>query len=604
MFRNFSMTVPSFNCLLKSLVNNVIVPLQVTVAILIFAACSRDKKSDDKVSEMKNAVESVLTEENEYSAIPEVATRIAQINAVLKSETPVLLLQNADQEQLLAQQIALKDTAFCKNIFDPKTKQAFRNEIFNVYQARPQEVSGSDGAAKIYKVEMYNYALNAVTTAFVDIHSQSVAAVSSAPQSQPDIPVGLKDLALKIAVNSKEVADALGYKPGEADALMANTKTSLNNTRCEQSMHLCVAPTFIKDDKALWAIVDLTDFKLVGIRWTNTGTTGPVKRISERKLKFDKIMECFCKQVTHLKKQNWDLNYVITTSDGMRISEVKYNDKLIVNNAKIVDWHVSYSNTDGFGYSDAVGCPEFSQAAVIAVSTPRVADIVENGKVTGFALEQNFSSEQWPLPCNYNYLQRYEFYTDGRFRSVAASLGRGCGNNGTYRPVMRIAFAGDRNTLSEWNETAWTPWTKEQWKLQNPRTKYFEKLYQYKISDEKGNGYYVEPGKGQFNDGGRGDNAYLFVTKQHLDKDEGEKDLVTIGPCCNTDYRQGPEKFIEANPEGIQNTGIVLWYVPQIKNDDTKGREYCWAESDLVNGVYKTKTFPCMCGPMFVPLKI
>lgn len=62
--------------------------------------------------------------------------------------------------------------------------------------------------------------------------------------------------------------------------------------------------------------------------------------------------------------------------------------------------------------------------------------------------------------------------------------------------------------------------------------------------------------KGQFNDGGRGDNAYLFVTKQHLDKDEGEKDLVTIGPCCNTDYKLGT-KFIEANPEGIQNTGII-----------------------------------------------
>jgi len=585
----------------KRIIHEWVLPL---ILVLLLTACSQEKKNTGgKNEEMKNALESVLVESESSVEIPEVISRITEIRNTLLAKTPVFLLKDADQEQSLAEQIALKDTSFCRNLFDSKTKRALRNEIFNVYQARPQEIPGNDNSMKIYKVEMYNYALNSTATAFVDITSQKVLNVNTAAQSQPDIPLNLKNLALKIAVSSPDVAKALGYKPGETDALMANTKTALNNTRCEQSMHLCVAPTFIKGDKALWAIVDLTDFRVVGIRWTNTGTTGPVKRVSERKLKFDKIMECFCKQVTHLKKQNWELNYVITTSDGMRISEVKYNDKLVVNNAKIVDWHVSYSNTDGFGYSDAVGCPEFSQAAVIAVSAPRVAEIMENGKTIGFALEQNFSSEQWPLPCNYNYLQRYEFYQDGRFRSVAASLGRGCGDNGTYRPVMRIAFTGNQNTLSEWTASTWSPWAKEQWKLQNPQTKYAENLYQYKIMDDKGSGFYLEPGRGQFKDGGRGDNAYLFVTKQHLDKDEGENDLVTIGPCCNTDYKQGPEKFIEPSPEAISNTSLVLWYVPQIKNDDTKGSEYCWAESYIEDGVYKTKTFPCMCGPMFVPFK-
>lgn len=583
-------------------INRTFQRLLIVLVWCIAASCSKDKKSENE-DEIKNAAESVLVETDTSASIPEVQSRLQEIRNTLTGKMPVMLLKNGDEDQVLAQQIALKDTSFTGNIVDKKTGKAFRNEIFNVYQARPQEIPGDAVPGKVYKVEMYNYARNATSTAFVDISSQKILNVITAPQSQPDIPLDLKDLAMKIAVNSQEVISALGYKPGETEALMANTKTALNNTRCEQSMHLCVAPTFVKGDKALWAIVDLTDFRLVGIRWTNTGTTGPVKRISERKLKFDKVMECFCKQVTHLKKQNWELNYVITTSDGMRISEVKYNNKQVVDNAKIVDWHVSYSNTDGFGYSDAVGCPEFSQAAVIAVSAPRVADIIEGSKVVGFALEQNFSSEQWPLPCNYNYLQRYEFYTDGRFRSVAASLGRGCGNNGTYRPVMRISFTGDRNTLSEWGQSAWSPWSKEQWKLQDAQTKYFNNSYQYKITGEDGKGFYIEPGRGQFADGGRGDNAYLFVTRRHLDKDEGEKDLVTIGPCCNTDYKQGPEKFIEGNPEAIQNSGLVVWYVPQIKNDDTKGREYCWAESYLEDGVYKTKTYPCMAGPMFVPVR-
>jgi hypothetical protein len=43
--------------------------------------------------------------------------------------------------------------------------------------------------------------------------------------------------------------------------------------------------------------------------------------------------------------------------------------------------------------------------------------------------------------------------------------------------------------------------------------------------------------------------------------------------------------------------------VPQLKNDDRVGKEYCWAESVLVNGVFVAKTYPCLAGPMFVPGK-
>ena len=79
--------------------------------------------------------------------------------------------------------------------------------------------------------------------------------------------------------------------------------------------------------------------------------------------------------------------------------------------------------------------------------------------------------------------------------------------------------------------------------------------------------------------------------------------MVTIGPCCNTDYHQGPEKFIEPAPDNIQNKKLVVWYVAQLKNDNTKGSEYCWAESVLENGVYVTKSYPGFCGPMFIPVK-
>ena len=77
--------------------------------------------------------------------------------------------------------------------------------------------------------------------------------------------------------------------------------------------------------------------------------------------------------------------------------------------------------------------------------------------------------------------------------------------------------------------------------------------------------------------------------------------MTTIGPCCNTDHHQGPEKFIEPNAESLANAPLVLWYVPQLKNDDRPNQKYCWAESVLNDGIYRVKQYPCYAGPMLRP---
>lgn len=144
-------------------------------------------------------------------------------------------------------------------------------------------------------------------------------------------------------------------------------------------------------------------------------------------------------------------------------------------------------------------------------------------------------------------------------------------------------------------------WQQEKWQLQGPATGYTAEGYQYKIIRPDG-GYYLEPGNGQFKDGGRGDYSYVYVSRFDNNRDEGESDLVTIGPCCNTDYHQGPEKFIEPIAESIQDASLVIWYVAQLRNDDKAGSEYCWAENKLENGVWNTKVYPCFAGPMFIPV--
>jgi hypothetical protein len=581
--------------------------LLIILPTLLFFSCNNHSASPGPgtKNDAAFALSSILV--NDSSVLkndPLVKSAVQKINNALQQKVPVLFLENADSSQAMAQLIASSDPRFRENLFDKNYNQPLRNEIFAVYPARPGDLPANYYCTpgKCYRVELYNYAYNLTTIILVDLQTQKVVSINNFPQTQPDIPEQLKNLALKIAVNAPEVITALGISPKETEALMASTKTALNRTKCERSMHLCVAPTFVKGDKALWAIVDLTDLKLVGVRWTQVGTNGAGERISERKLQFDKIMECYCKQETALSKNDWKLKYTITSSDGLRISDVNYKNKLVIQNAKLVDWHVSYSGTEGFGYSDAVGCPEYSQAAVIAVSEPVVKELEENGKTVGFVLEQSFQSEQWPRPCNYNYIQRYEFYNDGRWRTAAANLGRGCGNNGTYRPVTRIVLPGDENNFSEWNGSTWNNWITEKWQLQNERTSYSPEGYQYRVYVNKSDGFYLIPGKGQFADGGRGDNAYVYVTKYHIDKDEGESDLVTIGPCCNIDYRQGPEKFMTPAAESIQNSRLVIWYVAQLKNNDTKGNEYCWADNYIENGIYKTKAYPCFSGPLFVPI--
>lgn len=549
----------------------------------------------------------------DLAALPLLSAHLAAVDQALRQPIPILPLSNINDAQQEAQDLAINDPRFQKNLVNTQIRAAYRNEIFGIYPMRDSDITLPTTLCRThrcYRVEMYNYALNQTEIASVDLTDNVVLDVTESSNTQPDIPENLKQVALEIATHSPEVKQALGYAPTADAAVMAQTKTALNGSRCERSQHLCVAPTFVSGDRALWAIVDLTDGRLIGLRWTQVGLTGPAVTpvegaeatpfVTEKGLENDVMMRDYCEHDTPLERDGWQLNYMITSSDGLRIADVSFNGVPIMSSAKVVDWHVSYSRQDGFGYSDAVGCPVFSQAAVIAVQPPVIEDIVVDGQVIGFALVQDFWSELWPQPCNYFYEQRYEFYTDGRFRPVATNVGRGCGNDGTYRPVTRIALAG-ANTFAQWDGTGWQAWTNEGWQTQE-NVPVSPDGYQFRVTDSAGTGFDIEPGNAQFNDGGRGDDAFVYVTLHHADIDEGDSDMSTIGPCCNTDYQQGPEKFINPDPEPVTDASLVLWYVAQIKNDDQPGQQYCWAESVLVNGIYSPVEYPCASGPMFVPI--
>ena len=582
--------------------------------MLLLSSCN-DNTLDEQTKKKVFAYSGKLLTDNDRLNTPQLAEvdhYIERVKQSLVQKPSVLLIEEKqfnDNNAYRAQKIAIRNPQFIRFNQHLQLNTPLRNEIMTSRKLLAADILTTNKQAtnsckdNCYRVEMYNFFYNMSTVGIIDVDKQQLIAINSYSDAQPDLNKNLTNLAIAIAKNSPLVTAELQGK--NIDPTMAQIKTSLKNSRCERSHHLCVAPTFIVGDKALWAIVDLTDGDLVGVRWSELGESGPPIQITERQLENEFVFSEFCEKSRHFTQGDWQFDYQITTSDGIEITQVKYKDKVVMNSAKLLDWHVSYSSREGFGYSDAIGCPLFSSAVVIAYDGPQVKKIIRNDKEIGFAFIQDFRQPPWPTPCNYRYEQRFEFYTDGRFRVAAADFGRGCGTDGTYRPVIRLDIEVDKTNeqFAQWDGKSWQNWSEEQWHLQDTQTKYSKEGYLFKITNKQNQGFYIEPNRGQFNDGSKGDFAFSYITVNHPNKDEGKSDMMTIGSCCNTDYQQGPEQFI--NPaEKLANKNLVLWYVPQIKNNGSEGEEYCWADTVVENGIKKVKVWPCYAGPMFIPTSL
>ena len=605
--------------------------------------------TSSKVMPKKTVEERVILPQYEksiYQNIPEVQSYLADLKKNIQNGQAVLPLQEneLDNQGKKVQQILLNDADFLKD-----TKQGEKLLHNDMMRILPAIVSSMDATtkgicedSKCYQAEKYNFVTNTTTRAIVDIEASRMLSVERYPGMQPDISLRLTRIAQAIALHAPEVKKELGRTPRKKDITMANVRGTMKESPCENTEHLCVAPTFAdhQEARALWAVVDLTELKLAAAKWAGLGKTATPACISERSLQNRYIMENFCQKESVLEKEGWQITYRLTGSDGLEIRDVSFQGKPVLHSAKIVDWHVSYQQEgadkldmsqetyiegrrveyvrgDGnsylFGYNDAMGCPLFSTSVVLAFNGPQVRALKNHD---GFMLTQDFRNPKWPMACNYRYENRFEFYNDGSFRIVGVNKGRGCGDNAIYRPVMRIdmAVAEKENFYSQ---TVGVDSISNQWKLwekessenvlrqaQEPISDSFPELvegkYPYKItsSTDDTQGYYMEPNHGQFDDASRGDNATLFATV--FKENEGNKDLLTLGSCCDLKV-DGVEQYI--NEESLASQNIVLWYVPRIRNDARKGQEYCWADTVVgEDGNLQVKVWPCTVGPRFVPI--
>ncbi len=206
-----------------------------------------------------------LTPAEMVNRVPGLADRQSAVQAALANDPPILLLPTLDENEMTAQQLAIANEKFQDYVYDSASGEPLRTEIMSVRQVLPSDISELPVACpegQCYRVELYNYAVNITTVAIVNVVEGAVLAVNHLDNVQPDISPELTELAAQIAMNSPEVMEALGMDPTLNEPVMPNVKTALNGSQCERSRHLCVAPTFIMGDRALWAIVDLTDEQL------------------------------------------------------------------------------------------------------------------------------------------------------------------------------------------------------------------------------------------------------------------------------------------------------------------------------------------------------
>lgn len=468
-----------------------------------------------------------------------------------------------------------------------------QSELFEIQRVGFHYPAGfascADGGCRL--VQFYRFDDDSTVTAVVDSRSR-VTAVYTLTGAQPGISRQQADRAIRLAMDAPEVAAALGHAPTAVD--MAPVPADLGGSACA-SGHLCAGPTFRVGSRILWAVVDLTADELAGINWTDVSPDGRFQPTA--------TVGAGCPAPGVVNRDGWTLAYETTASDGLLVKDVTFGGTPVLTSAKLAEWHVDYNGTYTYaGFVDVTGCGNGGGGFPIApYGETAVLDLVENSAVVGFEVVQDFRMNSWGAACNYRYEQRMQFWADGRFRVVGGAYGRGCGDFPVYRPVLRmdVAVAGDGgDTAAFWGGGQWQTAVTETIRLPEEIAT-TPQGYSGRVLDSSGKGYYIVPGQGQFGDGGRGDNAFWYLTRYH--DGEGGFDLPNLGTCCQDDATQGPEAFV--NGENVVAENIVLWVVPQLATDatlDDGTGYYCWT----VNGEPNPESYPCFAGPMFVPFEI
>ena len=241
---------------------------------------------------------------------------------------------------------------------------------------------------------------------------------------------------------------------------------------------------------------------------------------------------------SHVVQNNWDVWAAVTGSDGMRIHDVKYKGKTVMNSGITIpqvrvlypDDHVVYDHFE-------------DQLLFVGIQK-------ENLGTTGFRLKARYCfsnligqpSDCVPSNTTYDYLQRFDFYSDGQLWVWLEIHGPGLMNHGgepTYRIWWRMDFdvtGAGGDYIQRWNAGTWQqPSLESYWQDDGNNS---PSGYEWRMLDPSP-AVHVDPNSV--------DDALFYGLLFHT----GEGDTNAASEIYPTNYING---------EGIQNTDNVGWY--------------------------------------------
>ncbi|MFN2188118.1 MAG: hypothetical protein ACK2T3_05090, partial [Candidatus Promineifilaceae bacterium] len=418
------------------------------------------------------------------------------------------LTDQLTEEQENAQELALSNPQVQAYTFGRPS------EVFGIAEIRLDFPPGAEACSRsdCRQVNIYNWDENAAVTAIVNLDDHEVLEVLHQEGVHPGINKRLADLAVEIAIDNPQVIDILGFHPRAENVHMAPVDADAPGSVCDGA-RLCVATTFEMGDRILWVFVDLHSEEVAAIRWTDIRPEDAGGDVSYGE-------GLACPEPGSVERDGWSLSHDVTGTDGLGVYDITYNGREIATSIKLVEWHADYGSS---GFRDSTGCGGGGGGfPIYPFGATQVLDLLDNDQnLIGFEVVQDFRMDNWGYSCNYRYEQHIKFYADGSFRVVSGAYGQGCGTNAIYRPVVRIdiALSGDGGDsfgyygggdgwIYPHRELYRTPYTGSD----GPHS-FTEEGYAWKVFDTSGLGFYIEPGRGQFGDNGRGDNPFIYVTQ-------------------------------------------------------------------------------------------
>ena len=253
-------------------------------------------------------------------------------------------------------------------------------------------------------------------------------------------------------------------------------------------------------------------------------------------------------QGSPLNMNRWSINWNITSSHGIEISNVTYGGILTVRDALLNGVLVKYFQQPP-GYS----CLFFDDLANDDISSSIAGLSIQflSGPDPSFQIRAQYN----PSGIGYNYTQDWRFYNSGRWDAILYVGHIGCGWNHTYQPHFRISLAlGTKNNDLMSQYTPSRVWQNVIWEGNYTDNGNRDSAYnstQWRVGDGRSY-YYIDSIVVPW-----ANDMPIIPAKIYLVRDQpGELEPNTNPPSTIPD----PIKF--ANGQLAYRQSIALWYLP------------------------------------------